>query len=165
MIKFERTQIHFFYRRQSLPSSSSLLKVLISLSSRIFQLLHLTYRRYRFWVHCYFFIYISNISESSKLLSFLLFEDDTSLFCSHVHQNSEILNQIAHQEMCKVADWFRANKIHLITLKLKNKKKPSKFEINSTRFLGLIIEKNYLRNNILNKWKQKYKNLRYNDTS
>ena len=67
--------------------------------------------------------------------------------------------------MCKVADWFRANKIHLITLKLKNKKKPSKFEINSTRFLGLIIEKNCLRNNILNKWKQKYKNLRYNDTS
>ena len=52
-------------------------------------------------------IYVNDISENS-LLSFLLFEDDTNLFDSH--RNPEILNQIANHEMCKVANWLRANK-------------------------------------------------------
>lgn len=115
-------------------------------------------------------IYVNYISENS-LLSFLLFADDTNLFYSH--RNPEILNQIANQKMCKVANWLRTNifflnisKTHFIIFKTENKEKPSNFEIkinketfeqvNSTKFLGLIIEKSYPGNNILKKWKQKY---------
>ena len=115
-------------------------------------------------------IYVNDISENS-LLSFLLFADDTNLFYSH--RNPEILNQIANQKMCKVANWLRTNifflnisKTHFIIFKTENKEKPSNFEIkinketfeqvNSTKFLGLIIEKSYPGNNILKKWKQKY---------
>ena len=114
-------------------------------------------------------IYVNDISENS-LLSFLLFADDTNLFYSH--RNPEILNQIANQKMCKVANWLRTNifflnisKTHFIIFKTENKEKPSDFEIkinketfeqvNSTKFLGLIIEKSYPGNNILKKWKQK----------
>ena len=115
-------------------------------------------------------IYVNDISENS-LLSFLLFADDTNLFYSR--RNPEILNQIANQKMCKVANWLRTNifflnisKTHFIVFKTENKEKPSNFEIkinketfeqvNSTKFLGLIIEKSYPGNNILKKWKQKY---------
>ena len=35
----------------------------------------------------------------------------THLFYSH--RNPELLNQTANQELCKVADWLRANKISL----------------------------------------------------
>ena len=59
----------------------------------------------------FFFIFVNDISESSKLLSFLLFADDTNLFYSG--RNPELLNQIANQESCKVADWLRADKISL----------------------------------------------------
>ena len=59
----------------------------------------------------FFFIFVNDISESSKLLSFLLFADDTNLFYSD--RNPELLNQIANQESCKVADWLRADKISL----------------------------------------------------
>lgn len=100
-------------------------------------------------------IYVNDISENS-LLSFLLFADDTNLFYSR--RNPEILNQIANQKMCKVANWLRTNifflnisKTHFIIFKTENKGKPSNFEIkinketfeqvNSTKFLGLIIEK------------------------
>ena len=100
-------------------------------------------------------IYVNDISENS-LLSFLLFADDTNLFYSR--RNPEILNQIANQKMCKVANWLRTNifflnisKTHFIIFKTENKEKPSNFEIkinketfeqvNSTKFLGLIIEK------------------------
>ena len=100
-------------------------------------------------------IYVNDISENS-LLSFLLFADDTNLFYSR--RNPEILNQIANQKMCKVANWLRTNifflnisKTHFIVFKTENKEKPSNFEIkinkenfeqvNSTKFLGLIIEK------------------------
>ena len=51
-------------------------------------------------------IYVNDISENS-LLSFLLFADDTNLFYSR--RNPEILNQIANQKMCKVANWLRTN--------------------------------------------------------
>lgn len=54
----------------------------------------------------------------------------------------------------------------LLFFKTENKEKPSNFEIkinketfeqvNSRKFLGLIIEKNYPGNNILKKWKQKH---------
>ena len=115
-------------------------------------------------------IYVNDISENS-LLSFLLFADDTNLFYSH--RNPEILNQIENQKMCKVANWLKTNifflnisKTHFIIFKTENKEKPSNFEIkinketfeqvNSTKFLGLIIEKSYPGNNILKKWKQKY---------
>ena len=100
-------------------------------------------------------IYVNDISENS-LLSFLLFADDTNLFYSR--RNPEILNQIANQKMYKVANWLRTNifflnisKTHFIIFKTENKEKPSNFEIkinketfeqvNSTKFLGLIIEK------------------------
>ena len=57
------------------------------------------------------YIYVNDISGSSKLPSFLLSAEKTNLFYSH--RNPEILNQIANQELCKVADWLRASQLSL----------------------------------------------------
>ena len=78
----------------------------------MFQLLHVAYRRDWFVVAYYFSsMYNNDISESSKLPWLLLFAGDTNLFYSH--RNPELLNETANQELCKVADWLRANKISL----------------------------------------------------
>ena len=77
----------------------------------MFELLHGGCCRDRFLVPWYQYIYVNDISESSKLPSFLLSAEKTNLFYSH--RNPEILNQIANQELCKVADWLRASQLSL----------------------------------------------------
>ena len=101
-------------------------------------------------------IYINDFSESSKVLSFLLFADDTNLFCRHKDIN--ILKYTANQELCKVVNWLGANKLSLnvsktqfIIFQAKNKKIHHNLQVqmndqrieqvNNTKFLGLIIDK------------------------
>ena len=100
-------------------------------------------------------IYVNDISESSDVLSFLLFADDTNLFLNH--KDIKTLSDTANQELCKVANWLAANKlslnvkkIYFVIYKAKNKKMATNItinignqsieQVNNTNFLGLNIE-------------------------
>ena len=102
-----------------------------------------------------FLIYVNDISQSSSLLSFLLFADDTNLFFSH--KDIKILGKTVNEELCKVANWLACNKLslnvkktHFMIFKAKNKKMNLDLNIkigneiiervNNTNFLGLIID-------------------------
>jgi len=102
-----------------------------------------------------FLIYVNDISQSSSLLSFLLFADDTNLFFSH--KDIKILGESVNQELCKVANWLACNKLslnvkktHFMIFKAKNKKMNHNINIkigneiielvNNTNFLWLIID-------------------------
>jgi hypothetical protein len=67
----------------------------------------------------YYFCYILNDIEYSKLLSFILFADDTTIF----HSNSclkHLINTIIQTELNKVEEWLNVNKLSLnIKKKLK----------------------------------------------
>ena len=56
-----------------------------------------------------FLIYVNEISQSSSLLSFLLFADYTNLFFSQ--KDIKILGKTLNQELCKVANWLACNKL------------------------------------------------------
>ena len=101
-----------------------------------------------------FLIYVNDISQSSSLLSFLLFADDTNLFFSH--KDIKILGKTVNEELCKVANWLACNKLslnvkktHFMIFKAKNKKMNLDLNIKigneiiervNTNFLGLIID-------------------------
>ena len=58
-----------------------------------------------------FLLYINDISESSQLLKFFLFADDTTVFYSD-KTNPETEN-LLNTELNKVSDWLAANKLSL----------------------------------------------------
>ena len=96
--------------------------------------------------------------RSSTLLSFILFADDTNIFNSHSDINTLITT--TNEELKKVAEWLRANKLSLnikkktqfIIFKARNKKAihPVKIKIDGTevrqvesvKFLGIYIDAN-----------------------
>ena len=59
----------------------------------------------------FFVIYINDIAHSSKLLSFFLFADDTTILFSH--KNINIVEQTINQELIHVSNWLIANKLSL----------------------------------------------------
>ena len=82
-----------------------------------------------------FLLYINDIEHSSKLLSFILFADDTNIFYSNSCLKS--LNTIIQVEINKVAEWLNVNKLSLNIKKTKfilfrssNKKPKHKIKIN-----------------------------------
>ena len=58
-----------------------------------------------------FILYINDFRNSSKLLSFLLFADDSNIFYSH-HDPQLLLNTL-NTELLIVADWIKSNKLSL----------------------------------------------------
>ena len=58
-----------------------------------------------------FLIYIHDLSLLSKFLSPIMFADDTNLFYSH--NNIKILFKNANDELEKISQWFKANKLSL----------------------------------------------------
>lgn len=58
-----------------------------------------------------FLIYINDIANTSQLLSFILFADDTNIFYSH--KNFDTLVTTLNSEISKVAQWFSCNKLSL----------------------------------------------------
>ena len=58
-----------------------------------------------------FLIYINDITNTTSLLSFILFADDTNIFCSH-HDLNTLVNTL-NQELPKVSTWFKCNKLSL----------------------------------------------------
>ena len=101
-----------------------------------------------------FLLYINDIKQCSKLLSFILFAGDTNIFYSNSCLKS--LNGILQTEINKVAEWLNVNKLSLniqkrkfILFRSSNKKPKHEIQIvmndvnveqvKSTTFLGIII--------------------------
>ena len=64
-----------------------------------------------------FLIYVNNLRNTSKLLDFILFADDTNLFYSH--KNLKLMFETVNNELELVNDWFIANKLSLKIKKTK----------------------------------------------
>ena len=62
-----------------------------------------------------FLLYINDIHRSSKILSFILFADDTNIFCSN--NNIHALVNTVNEELKNVSDWLKASKLSLIIKK------------------------------------------------
>ena len=58
-----------------------------------------------------FLIYVNDICESSKILNFILFADDTNLFLSG--ENIHTLNNAINHELKNVTTWLASNKLSL----------------------------------------------------
>ena len=58
-----------------------------------------------------FVLYINDMANSSNLLTFILFADDTNLFYSST--NLKHLENIVNVELSRVSTWFQANKLSL----------------------------------------------------
>lgn len=102
-----------------------------------------------------FIIYINDLHNSSSLLTFLLFADDTNVFASGKNLNDLIIS--INRELTNVDTWFRANKLSLNVDKTnfmlfcsKNKDRTHSIQpcinnlqikhVTSTKFLGIIID-------------------------
>lgn len=58
-----------------------------------------------------FIIYINDLTNSSALLHYILFADDTNVFLSHASYDQ--LFVLANEELRATYDWFKANKLSL----------------------------------------------------
>jgi len=103
-----------------------------------------------------FILYINDITNSSRLLSFILFADDTNIFSSS--NSLQDLENITNIELCRVSDWFKANKLSLNASKTHfvlfgNKPRPNNAnplkiiidgkvleQIGHSKFLGVVID-------------------------
>ena len=120
-----------------------------------------------------FLIYVNDLHLSSNLLQPIMFADDTNLFYSH--KDRKTLFKTVNEELVKINNWFRANKLSLnadktkytffhklassdhIPLKLPN------LTINGTnikrsyaiKFLGVIIDENITWKYHINEIEQK----------
>lgn len=102
----------------------------------------------------FFLLYINEITLSTDKVKFLLFADDTTIFVQG--NNLQTISYILNQELIKVSDWIRSNKLTLNTnktyvlissplmarpvitaIKIDN---IILKEVNETKFLGVIID-------------------------
>ena len=64
-----------------------------------------------------FLMYINDLNEASNILNLIMFADDTNLFYSH--KNIENLFFTMNNELVKINEWFKANKLSLNIKKTK----------------------------------------------
>lgn len=103
-----------------------------------------------------FNLYINDICDVSRLLRFVLFADDTNLYCSG--NNVKELAETVEREMEKLKIWFDANKLSLNLEKTKcmifgNRRKEGEVllsinhviieRVSELRFLGVILDENF----------------------
>ena len=96
------------------------------------------------------FTYINDICKLSKILKFILFADDTNIFCCDSDLNKLI--RVINAELEKIDMWFSANRLSLNIAKTnymffgKRKLtvdisiKMNKEVFNVTKFLGVMID-------------------------
>ena len=58
-----------------------------------------------------FLLFINDICNVSNLLKFVLFADDTNIFCSN--ENVGVLQDTLNRELAKLFVWFSINKLSL----------------------------------------------------
>ena len=59
----------------------------------------------------FFLLFINDLCNVSNLLKFVLFADDTNIFCSN--ENFEVLQDTLNRELAKLCVWFSINKLCL----------------------------------------------------
>ena len=64
-----------------------------------------------------FIVYINDICKTSKILQFVLFADDTNIFCTG--EDLQQLRELITTEMSKLKKWFDNNKLSLNLSKTK----------------------------------------------
>ena len=112
-----------------------------------------------------FLLYINDLPNTSKLLSFHLFADDTNLYCSRKNLND--LELILNQELHAVAEWMKSNRLALSILKTNfvlfhsKRLKPYKSlnlkidgvniqEVSTVKYLGVTFDSNLTWKNHVN---------------
>ena len=102
-----------------------------------------------------FLLYINDIQHCSKIVSFILLADDTTICYSN--NSLKTLNKIMQIEINKIADWLNINKLSINTSKMKliliiscNKKQKHNItisindenikQVKNTTFLGIVID-------------------------
>ena len=106
-----------------------------------------------------FILYVNDITNTSNVLEFVLFADDTTITYSH----SEVISKfdIINNELQEVTNWFKANKLSVNASKtnfmlLGTNHKLSRLDesasiildntnlerVNDTKFLGVTIDEN-----------------------
>ena len=58
-----------------------------------------------------FLLYINDIKESSHILNFYLFADDTST--TFTHNSLDVIERVYNTELAKVSEWLSTNKLSL----------------------------------------------------
>ena len=58
-----------------------------------------------------FIMYVNDIVKTSYLFQFIIFANDTNLFDSH--SNLDELLKIVNQEIAKISNWLKINKLSL----------------------------------------------------
>ena len=102
----------------------------------------------------FFLLYINDIANSSTVLKFYLFADDTTIFLSH--KDPRQLEEILNRELVHVSNWLIANKLslnvgksNLLLFRGKNSKLPAlNIKINGlaveekeyAKYLGILID-------------------------
>ena len=100
-----------------------------------------------------FIIYINDFQNSSQILSFILFADDSNIFFSH--RNPQILLHTLNEELKLVQAWINSNKLslnvektHYMLFSNSTKALPGNIlidntsisQVDSTKFLGIYID-------------------------
>lgn len=117
-----------------------------------------------------FILYINDIINSSQKLFFVLFADDTTIVTQGKSLNDII--QMLNEELVKVRSWLNANRLslnvaktHFMIFRSRSKRLPQHFDVKlndssvdcveSTKFLGVIIDVNITWMEQINKVKGK----------
>jgi len=100
-----------------------------------------------------FILYIDDLTKVSTILNLVLFADDTSIFYNN--KDISILKQTINDELAKINDWFKVNKLSLNSSKThymlfgqRNINQNIRITLNNnhitkvtnTKFLGVIID-------------------------